>query len=83
MKTCYIGRIRLSKKDSEEWGGNPPFMYVTKTTDRTDINKATMFNSKEECIEALIYSFKSHKHLPSSKMEIMKISVHVDSIEQI
>jgi hypothetical protein len=83
MKTCYIGRIRLSNEDSKEWGGNPPFMYVTKSVDRTNINKATMFNSKEECIVALVDSFKSHKHLPSSKMEIMKISIYVDNIEQL
>ena len=83
MKTCYIGRIRLSKKDSEEWGGNPPFMYVTKGTDRTNINQAIMFNDKEDCTNALIDSFKSHKHLPSSKMEIMTISIHVDSIDEL
>lgn len=83
MKTCYIGRIRLSKKDSKEWGGNPPFMYVTKDADRSNINNAIMFNSREECTEALIGSFKSHKHLPSSKMEIMTISIHVDNIEEL
>jgi hypothetical protein len=83
MKTCYVGRIRLSKKDSSEWLGNPPFMYVTKGNDRTNINNAIMFDSKEKCTSALIDSFKEHKHLPSSKMEIMTISIHVDSIESL
>jgi len=83
MKKCYIGRIRLSRKDSEEWGGNPPFMYVTKGTDRANINQAIMFGEKEECIEELKKSFKTHRHLPSSKMEIMTLSIKVDNIEEL
>ena len=80
MKICYLGRIKLSKKDSEEWEGRPPFMYVTKSPNREDINKAIMFFSKEECTKALVDSFKSHRHLPSSKMEIMTLSINVENI---
>jgi hypothetical protein len=83
MKTCYIGRIRLSKKDSSEWDGKPPFMYVTKGLDRTNINDAIMFDKKEACIKSLVDSFKSHKHPISSSMEIMTISIHVDNIEKV
>ena len=83
MKTCYIGRIRLSKKDSEEWKGHPPFMYVTKGPYRDDIGDAILFSSREDCIKTLTDSFKLHKHLPSSKMEIMTLSINVENIEEI
>ena len=83
MKTCYIGRIRLSKKDSDEWDGKPPFMYVTKGLDRTNVSDARMFENKNSCIESLKDSFKKHKHLPSSEMEIMTVSIHVDKIEKL
>lgn len=83
MKKCYIGRIKLSKEDSEEWDGKPPFMYVTNGPDRANINKAIQFDNRDACVMALRNSFTVHKHLPSSKMEVLTILMYVDSIERI
>lgn len=86
MKKQYIGRIRLSKEDSEEWYGKPPFMYVTndkENIDRSNINKAAFFDDKNVCKAALKKNFKAYRHLPSSKMEIMTITIKVDNIEEI
>lgn len=85
IKKTYIGRIRLSKEDSNEWYGKPPFMYVEKdeAADRANINNARIFNSKERCEKALRKSFKEYGHYPESKMEIMTLVTTVENIEQI
>lgn len=85
MKQLYIGRIKLSKQDSEEWYKKPPFMYVVKNgcPDRSNINCAIMFDDKDECKKALIDSFKEHEHLPDSKMEILTLNVVVTDITHI
>ena len=81
----YIGRIRLSKEDSKEWYGHPPFMYVTAKgeADRGKVKNAKRFTNKETCKKALIKSFKDHAHLPSSKMEILTIVMEIKSVEEI
>lgn len=83
METRYIGRIKLSKEDSNEWKDNPPYMYVTNDCNRENIKKAILFENKDVCAINLKNSFKQHKHLPSSKMQIMTVSMHVDNIEDI
>lgn len=85
MQKCYIGRIKLSKEDSEQWSGNPPFVYVEKdgVADRSNIRDAVFFRNKESCKKALINTHKKYRHEPESKMEIMTISILVDKIEEI
>lgn len=81
----YIGRIRLSKEDSDEWYGNPPFVYVTANgeADRDNVRNAKRFIKKDACKKALVKSFKEHGHLPSSKMEVLTVSIEIKSIEEI
>ena len=85
MKKYYIGRIKLSKEDSEQWLGNPPFVYVEKAgvADRSNIRSAILFNNKEACRKALKETHTIYGHEPESKMEIMTVSISVDKIEEI
>lgn len=85
MKKFYIGRIKLSKEDSEQWSGNPPFVYVEKAgvADRSNIRSAILFNNKEACRKALKKTHAIYGHEPESKMEIMTVSISVDKIEEI
>jgi hypothetical protein len=79
----FIGRIRLSKEDSEEWSSHPPFMYVVEKGDRANVNNAVKFNDKNSCYKALVNDFEHYHHLPSSKMEIITLNVEVKKIEEI
>ena len=85
MKKFYIGRIKLSKEDSEQWLGNPPFVYVERdgVADRSNIRSAILFNNKEACRKALKETHTFYGHEPESKMEIMTVSISVDKIEEI
>ena len=85
MKKYYIGRIKLSKEDSEQWSGNPPFVYVEKAgvADRSNLRSAILFNNKEACRKALKKTHTLYGHEPESKMEIMTVSISVDKIEKI
>lgn len=83
MEKLYIGRIKLSKEDSKEWEGNPTFMYVTDKPDRSNINNATLFDDRLKCFNETIKSFKKHRHLPESKMQIMEFSLKINSIKDI
>lgn len=85
MKNLYIGRIKLSKEDSDQWFGKPPFVYVEKdgVADRSNIRSAILFHDKETCRKALKKTHKKYGHEPDSKMEIMTISLSVDKIEEI
>lgn len=85
MKKFYIGRIKLSKEDSEQWSGNPPFVYVEKAgvADRSNIRSAILFSNKEACRKALKKTHAIYGHEPESKMEIMTVSISVDKIEEI
>lgn len=79
----FIGRIKLSKEDSQEWSSHPPFMYVVEKGDRSDVNNSIKFNDKNACLIALENDFKHYRHLPSSKMEIITLNVEVKNIEEI
>ena len=79
----YIGRIRLSKEDSNEWSSHPPFMYVVEKGDRANINNAIKFKDKSACCESLKNDFKHYRHLPTSKMEVITLNVEVKKIEEI
>ena len=83
MKNLYIGRIKLSKEDSEEWYGKPPFMYITKNQDRAKINDAILFTNKEKCRKELKRQFEEYGHLPESKMQIMEMSLTINNIEDV
>lgn len=83
MEKLYIGRIKLSKKDSDTWTGKPPFMYVTSDQDRANINKAVLFRDRNKCEYELRKSFEIHKHYPESKMQIVEMTVKIDGIKDI
>ena len=83
MEKLYIGRIKLSKDDSETWYGKPPFMYVTSNQDRANIDKAILFKDKNKCEYELRKSFETHKHYPESKMQIVEMTVKIDKITDI
>jgi hypothetical protein len=84
MKKLYIGRIKLSKKDSEEWYGSPPFIYVTPKGRRTNLTTEAFFENKEDCVTNLKYSFKTHEHSSyGSKMELLEMSINIDKLTEI
>lgn len=87
MKKAYIGRIKLTEKDSNEWYGKPPFMYVideNENSDRGNINNAIMFNTKNQCEKALRKNFKEYRHDEfGSSMEILTLEYQVTSIAKI
>ena len=83
MEKLYIGRIKLSKNDSDTWSGKPPFMYVSSDNDRTDIDKAILFKDKKKCETELKKSFIKHKHYSDSKMQIIEMEVKINGIKNI
>jgi hypothetical protein len=83
MEKLYIGRIKLSKEDSDTWTGKPPFMYVTSNSDRANIDKAILFRDEKKCENELRKNFITHKHYPESKMQIVELTVKIDGIKDI
>lgn len=82
----YIGRIKLTKEDSDGWCGKPAFMYVTRQNNcnRDNIDHAELFTSRSKCEKRLKHDLKEYNHIEyGSKGEILELDIVTKKVTEI